>query len=51
MENVKKHSDIKFITTKKRRNYLVSVSNYHNTKKLSENVLALKMRKNTDTYE
>ena len=49
MENIKKHSDIKFITTKKRRNYLVSVSNYHNTKKLSENVLALKMRK-TQTF-
>ena len=42
MENVK---NIKFITTAKRINYLVSVSNYHKIKKHSENVLALKMRK------
>ena len=28
MENVRKHGDIKFVTTNKRRNYLVSELNY-----------------------
>ena len=32
MENVRKHRDIKLITTEKRRNYLVSEPNYHTTK-------------------
>ena len=44
MENVRKHRDIKLVTTEKRRNYLVSESNYH-TKKNSENILAIEMRK------
>ena len=29
IENVRKHRDIKLLTTNKRRNYLVSESNYH----------------------
>ena len=29
MENVRKHKDIKLITTQARRNYLVSEPNYH----------------------
>ena len=29
MENVRKHRYIKLVTTKARRNYLVSESNYH----------------------
>ena len=29
MRNVRKHRDIKFVTTDKRRNQLVSESNYH----------------------
>ena len=29
MENVRKHRDIKLVTTDKRRNQLVSESNYH----------------------
>ena len=28
MENVQKHTDIKLVTTEKRRNYLVSVPSY-----------------------
>ena len=32
MENVRKHRDIKLVTTDKRRNYLVSEPNYHTTK-------------------
>ena len=40
MENVKKHRDIKLITTEKWRNYLVLEPNYRTTKFFSENVLA-----------
>ena len=32
MENVKKHRDIKSVTTDKQRNQLVSEPNYHTTK-------------------
>ena len=32
MENVKKHRDIKLVTTGRRWNYLVSETNYHTTK-------------------
>ena len=31
MENVRKHRDIKLVTTEARRNYLVSAPNYHTT--------------------
>ena len=49
-EIVRKHWDIKFAKTEKRRNYLVSEPIYHTTKFFSENLLAIKMRK-TDIYE
>ena len=45
MENVRKHKDIKLVTTEKRRNYLVSEPNYQSTKFFSENLLAIEMRK------
>ena len=32
MENVRKHRDIELVTTGKRRNQLISESNYHTTK-------------------
>ena len=32
MENVRKHRDIKLLTTESRRNYLVLEPNYHTTK-------------------
>ena len=32
MENVRKHRDIKLLTTDKRKNQLVSEPNYHTTK-------------------
>ena len=35
MENVRKHGDIKLVTTEERRNYLVSELNYHTTKSFS----------------
>ena len=45
MENVRKHKDIKLITTKEKRIKLVSEPNYHTIKKLSENLLAIEMKK------
>ena len=45
MENVKKHRDIKLVTTDKRRNQLASEPNYHTTKWFSENLLAIEMKK------
>ena len=38
MENVRKHRDIKLVTTDKRRNQLVPEPNYHTTKWFSENL-------------
>ena len=40
MRNVRKHRDIKLVTTDEKRNKLVSEPNYHTTKRFSENLLA-----------
>ena len=45
MENLRKHRDIKLVTTEKRRNYLVSEPNYLTTKLFTENLLAIEMKK------
>ena len=45
MENVKKHRNIKFETTERRRNYLVSETNSHTPKFFTENLSAIEMRK------
>ena len=45
MENVRKHRDIKLVTTERRRNYLVSEPNYHTTKFFTEKLLAAQMKK------
>ena len=45
MENVRKHRDIKLVTTDNRRNRLVSEPNYHTTKCFSEKLLAFEMKK------
>ena len=45
MENPGKHTDIKLVATKKRRNYLVSERSYHTTKLFTEHLLAIEMRK------
>ena len=45
MENVKKHRDIKLVTTERRRNYLVSEPNYHITKFFTENCLAIEIKR------
>ena len=45
MENVRKHRDIKLVTTDKRRNQLASELNYHTTKYFSENLMTMEMKK------
>ena len=45
MENVRKHRDIKLVTTDKRRNQLVSEPNYHAMEWFSENLVTIEMRK------
>ena len=45
MENVRKHRDIKLVTTDKRRNQLASEPNYHTTKYFSENLIGIEMKK------
>ena len=44
MENVRKHRDIKLVTTERVRNYLVSEPNYYTTKFFTENLLAIEMK-------
>ena len=45
MENVRKHRNIKIVTTEARRNYLVPEPNYHVTNFFSENLLVIEMKK------
>ena len=45
MENVRKHRDIKLVTTDKRKNKIVSEPNYHAIKYFSEKLLAIEMKK------
>ena len=47
MENVRKHRDIKPVTTERKRNYSVTEPNYHTTKSFTEHLLAIEM-KNTE---
>ena len=44
MENVRKHGDIKLVTTEIERNYLVSEPNYHTTKFFTEYLLATEIK-------
>ena len=44
MENMRKHRDIKLVTTEKRRNYLVSEPNYHTAKFSTQHLLAVEMK-------
>ena len=41
----------KLDTTERRRKYLVSEPNYHTTKILTENLLAIEMKKTRDAYK
>ena len=45
MENVRKYTYIKPVTTERRRNYLESEPNYHTTKIFTEELLAIEMKK------
>ena len=45
MGNLRKHGDIKLVTTDKRRNQLASEPYYHTTKYFSENLIAIEMKK------
>ena len=51
IENVRKHRDIELVTTDEKRNKLVSEPNYHTTKRFSENLLAIEMKKNKSKNE
>ena len=44
VENVRKHRDIRLVTTDKIRNQLVPEPNYHKTKWFSEDFLAIEMK-------
>ena len=44
-EKVRKHRDIKLVTTERRRNYLLSKPNHHTTKFFTGNLLATEMKK------
>ena len=45
MENVRKHRDIKLVTTDKKRSKLVSEPNYHTINLISENLSIIEMRR------
>ena len=45
MENLRKHRDIKLVTTDEIRSKLISEPNNHTTKRFSENLLAIEMKK------
>ena len=47
MENMRKHRDIKLLTTKRRRNYLVSEPNCYTAKLFAENLF----EKVSDNYK
>ena len=44
MENIRKHRDIKLITTGKKRSKLVSEPNYHTMNYISENLSIIEMK-------
>ena len=50
MENVRKHRDIKLVTTERKRNYSVSESNYHTANFFTKNLLGIEIKK-CNTYE
>ena len=51
MENVRNRRDIKLVTNDERRNKLVSEPNYHTTMQFSENLMAIEMKKNSNSDE
>ena len=51
MENIRKHRDIKLVTTDKRRNKLVSEPTYHTMNCISKNLSIIEMKKNKSKNE
>ena len=49
MENVKKHRDIKLLTADNERNKLVSETSYYTTKRFSENLIEIEMKKKNNS--
>ena len=47
MKNVRKHRDIKLVTTEKRREYLASESNHHTIKFFTEHLSPIEITKQT----
>ena len=45
MENIRKHRDIKFVKTDKKRNKLVSEPNFHTMKLIDDNLAIIEMKK------
>ena len=45
VQNDRKHSDIKLVTTEYKRNKLASEPNYHSTKCISKDLLVMEMKK------
>ena len=45
MENVRKHRDIKTVSSNRERKKLVSEPNYHTCKQFSEHLMAIEMKK------
>ena len=50
MENIRKHRDIKLVTTNNKRKKLASEHNYHTCKHFSEHLMAIEMKKKTKLY-
>ena len=53
IENVRNHRDVKLVTSDKGRKRLVSKPNYHSHKQISENLMAIEMKKtkvNTSSF-
>ena len=44
MENVRKNRNIELVTTERKRIYLVSKPNYHNTKIFTEHLFVIEMK-------
>ena len=51
MENVRKHRDIKLVTTNKKRSKLVSEPNYHTMNYISKDLSIIEMKKNKNKNE
>ena len=51
MKNVRKHRDIKSVTTDKRRNQSAAEPNYHTTKHFSKNLMEIQMKKDKSKNE